>query len=82
MATVSIRIVHAATSWPPSLETTRPVPSWACSVRGPRPDRTQWGLHRVSVLDIRDGKVRVRPLEAINGTPLMDIKPVIRSNDE
>jgi tRNA-Thr(GGU) m(6)t(6)A37 methyltransferase TsaA len=35
------------------------------------------GLHRVSILALENGKVRVRPLEAINGTPIVDIKPVI-----
>lgn len=35
------------------------------------------GLHHVTVLAIEDGRIRVVPLEAINGTPLVDIKPVI-----
>ena len=36
------------------------------------------GLHRVSVLGVEDGKIHVRPLEAIDGTPVVDIKPAIR----
>jgi tRNA-Thr(GGU) m(6)t(6)A37 methyltransferase TsaA len=39
------------------------------------------GLHRVTVLDVADGRLHVRPLEAIGGTPVIDIKPVI-SDDE
>lgn len=39
------------------------------------------GLHRVSVLAVADGRVRVRPLEAVDGTPLVDIKPVIRPHE-
>ena len=42
------------------------------------------GLHRVHVLDIdAAGWLRVAPLEAIDGTPIVDIKPVLdRSRDE
>jgi len=36
------------------------------------------GLHRVSVLDVQDDKIHVQPLEAIDGTPVVDIKPVLR----
>jgi tRNA-Thr(GGU) m(6)t(6)A37 methyltransferase TsaA len=39
------------------------------------------GLHRVTVIATEHGKLRVQPLEAVNGTPLVDIKPVIRSNE-
>jgi tRNA-Thr(GGU) m(6)t(6)A37 methyltransferase TsaA len=38
------------------------------------------GLHRVSVLEIDENKLRVAPLEAINGTPIVDIKPVLSGN--
>jgi tRNA-Thr(GGU) m(6)t(6)A37 methyltransferase TsaA len=38
------------------------------------------GLHRVTVVAIEGGRILVQPLEAINGTPLVDIKPVIRSD--
>ena len=42
------------------------------------PDRPNpVGLHRVSVLEITEQKLRVAPLEAINGTPIVDIKPVL-----
>lgn len=42
------------------------------------PDRPNpVGLHRVSVLEVSEQKLRVAPLEAINGTPIVDIKPVL-----
>lgn len=47
------------------------------------PDRPNpIGLHRVRVLE-RDGlRLRVAPLEAVDGTPVVDIKPVLdESND-
>ncbi len=41
------------------------------------------GLHRVEVLEIREpGHIRVRPLEAVDGTPIVDIKPVLPGLDE
>lgn len=44
------------------------------------PDRPNpVGLHRVSVLEIGEHKLRVGPLEAIDGTPIVDIKPVLAS---
>lgn len=47
------------------------------------PDRPNpVGLHRVSVLEVADAerKLRVAPLEAIDGTPIVDIKPVLTSD--
>jgi len=35
------------------------------------------GLHRVEIVSIEDDRVRVRNLEAVHGTPVLDIKPVI-----
>jgi tRNA-Thr(GGU) m(6)t(6)A37 methyltransferase TsaA len=35
------------------------------------------GLHEVEVLAVQDGRVHVRPLEALDGTPILDVKPVI-----
>jgi tRNA-Thr(GGU) m(6)t(6)A37 methyltransferase TsaA len=40
------------------------------------------GLHRVRVLAVRSGSLEVEPLEAIDGTPIIDIKPVLRVADE
>jgi tRNA-Thr(GGU) m(6)t(6)A37 methyltransferase TsaA len=35
------------------------------------------GLHEVEILDVDGTRVRVRPLEAVDGTPVLDLKPVI-----
>ena len=42
------------------------------------PDRPNpLGLHRVTVLEIAGDKLKVGPIEAIDGTPVVDIKPVL-----
>jgi tRNA (Thr-GGU) A37 N-methylase len=36
------------------------------------------GIHRVSILEVRDGpRLRVSGLEAFDGTPVLDLKPVL-----
>jgi len=35
------------------------------------------GLHVVEVVEIDDTRLRVRNLEAVDGTPVLDLKPVI-----
>ena|SRR5438445_3226638 len=35
------------------------------------------GLHEVEIVEIEATRIRVRNLEAINGTPVLDIKPVL-----
>ena len=35
------------------------------------------GLHRVTILAVDGTRVRVSDLEAIDGTPILDVKPVI-----
>ncbi len=35
------------------------------------------GLHRVTVRDIEGTRLRVGPLEAVDGTPVVDLKPVL-----
>jgi tRNA-Thr(GGU) m(6)t(6)A37 methyltransferase TsaA len=35
------------------------------------------GLHQVKVASIEGRRIRVRNLEALNGTPIVDIKPVL-----
>lgn len=46
------------------------------------PDRPNpVGLHRVSVLEVAEQKLRITPLEAIDGTPIVDIKPVLAGSD-
>ena len=46
------------------------------------PDRPNpIGLHRVRILD-RDGlRLRVGPLEALDGTPIVDLKPVLDAEE-
>ena len=45
------------------------------------PDRPNpVGLHRVTVIEVAKQRLRVAPLEAIDGTPLIDIKPVLAAS--
>jgi tRNA-Thr(GGU) m(6)t(6)A37 methyltransferase TsaA len=47
------------------------------------PDRPNpIGLHRVTVLEIDGARLRVHPLEALDGTPIVDVKPLLGSIDE
>jgi tRNA-Thr(GGU) m(6)t(6)A37 methyltransferase TsaA len=47
------------------------------------PDRPNpIGLHRVQIAAIDGARVKVRNLEALNGTPIVDVKPVLGSIDE
>jgi tRNA-Thr(GGU) m(6)t(6)A37 methyltransferase TsaA len=47
------------------------------------PDRPNpIGLHRVQILAIEESRVRVRNLEALDGTPIVDIKPVLERISE
>ena len=40
------------------------------------------GLHRVHVLSVDGTRVRVRGLEAVDGTPVIDVKPVLEGTTE
>jgi tRNA-Thr(GGU) m(6)t(6)A37 methyltransferase TsaA len=44
-----------------------------CSPHRPNPI----GLHPVEIVSIDGGRVRVRPLEAVDGTPIVDLKPLL-----
>ena len=47
------------------------------------PDRPNpIGLHRVSVLAVEGQRFRVRDLEALDGTPVLDVKPVMDAGAE
>jgi tRNA-Thr(GGU) m(6)t(6)A37 methyltransferase TsaA len=35
------------------------------------------GLHRVEIVSIDSGRILVRNLEAVDGTPVLDVKPVL-----
>ncbi len=42
------------------------------------PDRPNpIGLHHVTVLELEDARLRVRNLEAVDGTPVLDVKPAL-----
>jgi tRNA-Thr(GGU) m(6)t(6)A37 methyltransferase TsaA len=46
------------------------------------PDRPNpIGLHRVRVLEVAGSRIKVGPFEAIDGTPIVDIKPVLTVED-
>ena len=46
------------------------------------PDRPNpLGLHRTKVLRIRNGNLLIGPIEAIDGTPVVDLKPVVEESD-
>jgi tRNA-Thr(GGU) m(6)t(6)A37 methyltransferase TsaA len=43
------------------------------------PDRPNpIGLHRVEIVEVDGTRIRVRSLEAVDGTPVLDVKPVLR----
>ena len=45
------------------------------------PDRPNpIGLHRVEIVSIDGPRVRVRNLEAVDGTPVLDVKPVLSAD--
>jgi tRNA-Thr(GGU) m(6)t(6)A37 methyltransferase TsaA len=47
------------------------------------PDRPNpIGLHRVTVLQVDGARVKVDALEALDGTPVIDVKPLLRTVDE
>ncbi|MBX6355386.1 MAG: tRNA (N6-threonylcarbamoyladenosine(37)-N6)-methyltransferase TrmO [Micromonosporaceae bacterium] len=47
------------------------------------PDRPNpVGLHRVTILSVDGLRMRVRDLEALDGTPIVDVKPVLDQGTE
>ncbi len=47
------------------------------------PDRPNpVGLHRVTVMSVDGLRLRVRNLEALHGTPIIDVKPPLRRIEE
>jgi tRNA-Thr(GGU) m(6)t(6)A37 methyltransferase TsaA len=55
-----------------------------CGVFSTRsPDRPNpVGLHRVEIVSIDGLRIQVRPFEALHGTPVIDIKPILGPIDE
>jgi tRNA-Thr(GGU) m(6)t(6)A37 methyltransferase TsaA len=46
------------------------------------PDRPNpIGLHRVQIVAVEGRRVRVRNLEALDGTPVVDVKPILDRRD-
>ncbi|GAA3339373.1 tRNA (N6-threonylcarbamoyladenosine(37)-N6)-methyltransferase TrmO [Amorphoplanes nipponensis] len=59
---------------------TRP-PTGVFSTRSPdRPNPL--GLHRITVRSVEGLRLRVADLEAVNGTPIIDVKPVLPTQAE
>ncbi len=59
----------------PRGDTSRP-PQGVFTTRSPhRPNPI--GLHRVEVAEVEETRLRVHDLEAIDGTPIVDVKPVL-----
>jgi tRNA-Thr(GGU) m(6)t(6)A37 methyltransferase TsaA len=47
------------------------------------PDRPNpIGLHRVTVVSVEGTRLRVHELEALDGTPIVDVKPLLRGVEE
>jgi tRNA-Thr(GGU) m(6)t(6)A37 methyltransferase TsaA len=64
----------------PRGDTARP-PTGVFSTRSPsRPNPI--GLHRVTIVSIDGDRILVRDLEALDGTPIVDIKPVLGTISE
>jgi tRNA-Thr(GGU) m(6)t(6)A37 methyltransferase TsaA len=46
------------------------------------PDRPNpLGLHRVTIRTIQGNRLRIGPIEAVDGTPVVDIKPALGSSE-
>jgi tRNA-Thr(GGU) m(6)t(6)A37 methyltransferase TsaA len=59
----------------PRRDKTRPLTGVFATRSPDRPNPI--GLHRVTVFEVAGNRLRVGPLEAIDGTPVVDIKPVV-----
>lgn len=59
----------------PRNDTARPLTGVFATRSPDRPNPI--GLHRVRVVEVGDDTITVEPLEAIDGTPILDIKPVL-----
>jgi tRNA-Thr(GGU) m(6)t(6)A37 methyltransferase TsaA len=59
----------------PRRDTSKPITGVFSTRSSDRPNPV--GLHRVKVLEIIGNKIKVGPLEVIDDTPVVDIKPVL-----
>ncbi|KAB2860532.1 MAG: tRNA (N6-threonylcarbamoyladenosine(37)-N6)-methyltransferase TrmO [Anaerolineae bacterium] len=64
----------------PRDDLTRPLTGVFATRSSDRPNPI--GLHRVTVLEVAQNRLRIAPIEAIDGTPIVDIKPVLARYDE
>ena len=64
----------------PRGDLTRPVQGVFATRSPDRPNPI--GLHRVTVAAVEGLRLRVRHLEALDGTPVVDVKPLLRTVDE
>ena len=64
----------------PRDDETRPMTGVFATRSSDRPNPI--GLHRVTVLEVGAGSLVVEPLEAIDGTPVVDLKPALRGSSE
>lgn len=64
----------------PRGEVERPVAGVFATRSPDRPNPV--GLHRVTVLEAPGDRLRIAPMEAIDGTPVVDIKPVLSRPEE
>ena len=60
---------------PPRSDPSRPLTGVFATRSPDRPNPI--GLHRVTVHKVAKNRLRVGPMEAIDGTPVIDIKPVL-----
>ena len=64
----------------PRSDTSRPLQG-VFSTRSPdRPNPV--GVHRVRIVAIEESRIRVTNMEAVDGTPILDIKPVLEAMGE
>jgi tRNA-Thr(GGU) m(6)t(6)A37 methyltransferase TsaA len=59
----------------PRGDTSRPIAGVFTTRSQHRPNPV--GLHRVEVADVDGERIKVRNLEALDGTPVVDVKPVL-----
>ena len=63
----------------PRDDTSRPLAGVFATRSQDRPNPL--GLHRVTVRQIEGSRLRIGPIEAIDGTPVVDIKPVLTDTE-
>jgi len=62
----------------PRGDETRPLTGVFATRSSDRPNPV--GLHRVTILAVEPGRLHVAPLEALDGTPIVDLKPALAAD--